>query len=405
MFWYMFGTFTNLFTFRNTNSWTSSKKGSTRAFVGTYWVFSIIITAAYTGSIIAFITLPVFPETIDTLQQLKSERYRIITLDNSGWQKFNDTQKKTLEHSVFNNWELVPKVEDGLRNVTKGHLLWSYAFLGSKAQLEHIVKNNFENSGSRKKKRSKKMFHIGKQCYLPQYLSFVYPKSSLLNSQLDMFILKTQQSGLINKWMRDVQWDNWRNAEGGRLKAGTSDLKLTVPEDRMLTLDDTLGMFLFLLFGFTLAIIAFINECLTHYNKQIFCCKKHTEDTSQPLPPTITLTPADNVTPNTSVEDLREDQASVYDTEERYASMYDDTEDRDVITPMNDFTEHREGKPSVCDVTQHREILQVKPIDYDLENKEHRELIVNSISPHRRYSMNHVDDKTLVEWVKRRFSH
>uniref|UniRef100_A0A8D8XAJ6 Glutamate receptor ionotropic, delta-1 n=3 Tax=Cacopsylla melanoneura TaxID=428564 RepID=A0A8D8XAJ6_9HEMI len=147
MFWYMFGTFTNLFTFRNTNSWTSSKKGSTRAFVGTYWVFSIIITAAYTGSIIAFITLPVFPETIDTLQQLKSERYRIITLDNSGWQKFNDTQKKTLEHSVFNNWELVPKVEDGLRNVTKGHLLWSYAFLGSKAQLEHIVKNNFENSG------------------------------------------------------------------------------------------------------------------------------------------------------------------------------------------------------------------------------------------------------------------
>ncbi|KAL1464696.1 hypothetical protein WDU94_004320 [Cyamophila willieti] len=405
MFWYMFGTFTNLFTFRNTNSWTSSKKGSTRLFVGIYWVFSIIITAAYTGSIIAFITLPVFPETIDTLQQLKSERYRIITLDNSGWQKFNDTEKKTLEHSVLKNWELVPTVEDGLRNVSKRHLLWSYAFLGSEAQLKHIAKNHFENSGG--KKRSKKKFHIGKQCYLPLYLSFIYPKSSLLNTQLDMFILKAQQSGLMNKWMRDVQWDNWRNVKGGRLQAGTGDLKLAVPEDRMLTLDDTLGMFLLLAFGFTLAVIAFINECLTHYNKQIFCCKIQTEETSQPLPPTITLTPADNMTPNTSVEDLIEDQASVYDTnEDRYAntSVYDHTEHRDIHTPINDFIAHRERKNSAYDATQHREIL-VKPIDYNLENKEHRELIVKSISPHRRYSMNHVDDETLMKWVNRRASH
>ncbi|KAI5712923.1 hypothetical protein M8J75_012369 [Diaphorina citri] len=386
MFWYMFGTFTNLFTFRNTNSWTSSKKASTRAFVGTYWVFSIIITAAYTGSIIAFITLPAIPETIDTLHQLKSERCRVVTLDSGGWQKFNDTEEDTVEsevfekwelvplysilfqtvadgrnsggwqkfndteedtveNEVFEKWELVPKVEDGLRNVTKGHLLWNYAFLGSRAQMEHIIKNNFESSP--KKERSKKKFHIGKQCYEPMYLGFVYPKSSLLNTQLDQFILKAQQSGLMMKWMRDVQWDNWRNDKGGRLQAGAGHLTVAVPEDRMLALDDTLGMFLLLGFGFTLAILAFINECLTHYNKRIFCCK----EPSQPAPPKITLTPADN-TPVTSVENL-DTSVSVY----------------------------------------------------DMHSPSHRELIAMSISPHRRYSMTQLDDKLLVDWAKRRNSH
>lgn len=47
---------------------------------GFYWVFTIIITACYTSSIIAFVTLPVFPETVDTIRDLLSGFYRIGTL-------------------------------------------------------------------------------------------------------------------------------------------------------------------------------------------------------------------------------------------------------------------------------------------------------------------------------------
>lgn len=47
--------------------------------IGWYWVFTIIITACYTGSIIAFVTLPVSPETIDTLDQLRDGFFRIGT--------------------------------------------------------------------------------------------------------------------------------------------------------------------------------------------------------------------------------------------------------------------------------------------------------------------------------------
>lgn len=47
---------------------------------GFYWFFTIIITACYTGSIIAFVTLPVYPATVDSVKQLLDGGYAIGTL-------------------------------------------------------------------------------------------------------------------------------------------------------------------------------------------------------------------------------------------------------------------------------------------------------------------------------------
>lgn len=77
---YVFGTFTNCFTFAGKNSWSSSKRDSTRMLIGWYWVFTIIITSCYTGSIIAFVTLPVFPTTVNTISQLLAGFFRVGTL-------------------------------------------------------------------------------------------------------------------------------------------------------------------------------------------------------------------------------------------------------------------------------------------------------------------------------------
>lgn len=69
---------------------------------GFYWVFTIIITACYTGSIIAFVTLPIFPETVDTLEQLQNGFYRIGTLDRGGWERWflNSSQVLALNLSL-----------------------------------------------------------------------------------------------------------------------------------------------------------------------------------------------------------------------------------------------------------------------------------------------------------------
>ncbi|XP_029347699.1 ionotropic receptor 21a-like [Acyrthosiphon pisum] len=85
---YMFGTYTNLFTFKDVKSWTNTKMGSTRLFIGTYWIFTIIITTAYTSSIIAFITLPEQPVIVDKSYQLVDQGYRVMTLGNCSLVKY-----------------------------------------------------------------------------------------------------------------------------------------------------------------------------------------------------------------------------------------------------------------------------------------------------------------------------
>lgn len=45
--------------------------------LGFYWLFTIIITSCYTGSIIAFVTLPMYPAVIDTVSQLLDGGYQV----------------------------------------------------------------------------------------------------------------------------------------------------------------------------------------------------------------------------------------------------------------------------------------------------------------------------------------
>lgn len=142
MFWYVFGTFTNSLTFTGENSWSNTKKTSTRMLIGWYWIFTIIITACYTGSIIAFVTFPVFPETIDSIEQLLWGFYRIGTMDRGGWERWFSNSSHVKTNRLLKNLEFVANIEEGLGNVTKA-FFWSYAFLGSRAQLEYIVSMNF----------------------------------------------------------------------------------------------------------------------------------------------------------------------------------------------------------------------------------------------------------------------
>jgi len=80
MFWYVFGMFTNAFTFTGKYSWSNTQKNSTRILIGAYWLFTIIITSCYTGSIIAFVTLPAFPDTVDSVLDLLGLFFRVGTL-------------------------------------------------------------------------------------------------------------------------------------------------------------------------------------------------------------------------------------------------------------------------------------------------------------------------------------
>ncbi|XP_028175661.1 ionotropic receptor 21a-like [Ostrinia furnacalis] len=254
MFWYVFGTFTNCFTFVGKNSWSKTTKITTRLLIGWYWIFTIIITSCYTGSIIAFVTLPVFPETVDTIEQLIAGFYRVGTLDRGGWERwfFNSSDAKT--NKLFKKLELVPNVESGIRNTTKA-FFWPYAFLGSQAELEYIVQSNFTAT---KSKRA--MLHISNECFVPFGVSMGFPTNSLYSAKLSGDLRRMFQSGIVDKIVDEVRWEMQRSATGKLLSAGLGSLKITSAEEKGLTLEDTQGMFLLLAAGFLMGASALVSE-------------------------------------------------------------------------------------------------------------------------------------------------
>ncbi|KAJ2940616.1 hypothetical protein O0L34_g14722 [Tuta absoluta] len=263
MFWYVFGTFTNCFTFTGKNSWSKTTKITTRLLIGWYWLFTIIITSCYTGSIIAFVTLPIFPETVDTIQQLIKGFYRIGTLDRGGWERWflNSSDSKT--NKLMRKLELVPNVEAGIRNTTKA-FFWPYAFLGSQAELEYIKQANYTVT---KSKRAQ--LHISNECFVPFGVIMGFPNNSLYTAKLSADIMRISQSGLMDKLVDETRWEIQRSTTGKYLSVASGYmLKITSAEEKGLTLEDTQGMFLLLVAGFLLAATALLSEWMGGFTQK-----------------------------------------------------------------------------------------------------------------------------------------
>nr|AQN78512.1 ionotropic receptor 6 [Meteorus pulchricornis] len=268
MFWYVFSTFTNSFVVENPLLDTGLAKNSTSLLIGIYWVFTIIITSCYTGSIMAFITVPMFPQAIETAEQLLDEGYDIGTLDHDGWEIwFNWT---TIDDKVavelLKSIEYVPTVKEGVKNASSA-FFFSYAFLGSKIVLDYIVQDEFTPSWS----NLRSTMHVSQECFINFGVTFVLQKNSIYTEPFNSVIHRIRESGLGDKIIRDVEWDIQRTADGQRLPI-SDDYKRrkVVIEDRKLALDDTQGMFLVLGAGVLIAALALTIECCVKVYKEKF---------------------------------------------------------------------------------------------------------------------------------------
>ncbi|KAI9583966.1 hypothetical protein GQX74_010301 [Glossina fuscipes] len=188
MFWYVFGMFTNAFSCSSKYAWSNTRTLSTRMLIGSYWIFTIILTSCYTGSIITFVTLPAFPNTMDSVKDLLRLFFKVETLDSGGWENWFRNSSHEPTAKLYEKMEFVSSLEEGIGNVTKS-FFWNFAFLGSKAQLQYRVQSNFSND---------------EQCFALFQVGFLYPRHAIYRPKIDNLILLAQQSGLIVKIENEV---------------------------------------------------------------------------------------------------------------------------------------------------------------------------------------------------------
>ncbi|BFF96099.1 ionotropic receptor 21a [Drosophila madeirensis] len=256
MFWYVFGMFTNAFTFTGKYSWGNTQKISTRLLIGSYWLFTIIITSCYTGSIIAFVTLPAFPDTVDSVMDLLGLFFRVGTLDNGGWETWFQNSTHIPTSRLYRKMEFVGSLEEGIGNVTQS-FFWNYAFLGSKAQLEYLVQSNFSDENISRRSA----LHLSEECFALFQIGFLFPRESVYKRKIDSMILLAQQSGLVSKINNEVSWVMQRSTSGRLLQASSaSSLREIIQEERQLTTADTEGMFLLMALGYFLGGVALVSE-------------------------------------------------------------------------------------------------------------------------------------------------
>ncbi|KAJ9586856.1 hypothetical protein L9F63_019538 [Diploptera punctata] len=236
MFWYV------------RKSWTGSTKAATRMLIGWYWVFSIIISACYTGCIIAFVTLPVYPPHYDSCYEVVQERLQVGTLSSGGWQYWFNDSVDPMATQMFEKIEYLPDLESAMENITTSYYR-NYAFLGSYNLLEYLMKINYT-----KRNEGKSYLYLGKDCFVSFGVSVVFPPEAPHSRVMGQMILRIIQSGLITKLKRDLEWDLQRTSSGKLLAAvGGSIYKSSKAMERKLTLEDVQGMFLLLGAGFGIA--------------------------------------------------------------------------------------------------------------------------------------------------------
>lgn len=142
-------------------------------------------------------------------------------------------------------------------NVTTAYFLFPYAFIGSRTQLEYIIKTNFTDE----KLGKRSAMHISDQCFALFGVSIAMSENSVYRERFNDGILMLQQSGLITKIKNDVRWDMLRSSSGKLLQISTGKtLKIASTEEKGLTLADTEGMFLLLGIGFLIATGALVSE-------------------------------------------------------------------------------------------------------------------------------------------------
>lgn len=156
---------------------------------------------------------------------------------------------------------------------------WPYAFIGSKAQLEYIVRDNYTDEYDEGKNDSLTNFitsfvfplkffrfsnsmnffnfpnpirvlgkrsalHIGEECLSIYGVSYMFPKDVVYAERLSDAILRMQAFGISNKMQSEMEWDLQRKSKKALLKSqGIKTFKVTESEERGLTLADTVRFF------------------------------------------------------------------------------------------------------------------------------------------------------------------
>ncbi|XP_047499541.1 probable glutamate receptor [Penaeus chinensis] len=249
-----------------------------RLFVGSWWLYCFIVTTAYTANLIAFLTIPVFPARIQTVQQLAESDYRYdpeaVCLETglaviSGYTFALNNRKYCYRPWVFmfDYGEFVPgalktskdpyyralgdKLDlfQNYNNSVFPMLDGTYAYIESFSYNRILVYVEYEVENS---------YMLREQLY-PGHLCWYFQKNTAWKYKFDHGIRRLVESGLIAHWIK-VKTEDFLGRDFDRKQK----LRAKEREKEALSLDHLQGVFFILAVSWAAGLLVFAGEVLRH---------------------------------------------------------------------------------------------------------------------------------------------
>ncbi|XP_064079554.1 glutamate receptor ionotropic, delta-1-like [Macrobrachium nipponense] len=162
-----------------------------RLYVGLFWVYSLIVSTAYSANLVAFLSVAQMEPPIDTLKQLVDSGLRIS--GNSIWKSLfqMSTDKAVLD--------LVPKMEldADYHTILDRVKAGEFAFIQNRQFLE-LNRDARYSSGGRA------LIRIVEECFMSYNVALTLPRNSPLTDNLAKTLMNIFESGLLHKWKAEV---------------------------------------------------------------------------------------------------------------------------------------------------------------------------------------------------------
>ncbi|KAG7174254.1 Ionotropic receptor 21a-like 7 [Homarus americanus] len=232
-----------------------------RMFLAAWYLYCLVVSAAYTCNFIAIFTSPAYPQRITTLQQLADSDYRLAMEDNGAY--VMDVLSKA-EYPVFQRlWAKVDffqREEDLVAAMVAG----SHAIVDVITPQSIILGGQYKISQDVRDTKYLQLsnvynWYVVREKFQPGYLSWFFSKHTPWKHKFDRSIERLVESGVFKHWLKveteNVLGRNWEQQQQGQGEQ----------LNKALTLQDLQGVFYILLLGWVVGVALFLQELLRHY--------------------------------------------------------------------------------------------------------------------------------------------
>nr|AXF48871.1 ionotropic receptor IR40 [Lobesia botrana] len=227
-----------------------------RLLTGWYWLYCILLVVSYRASMTAILANPVPRVTIDTLKELVDSK---VTC--GGWgtetKHFFEESLDEIGQKIGERFEMIDDPDEAATKVAQG----VYAYYENKYFLKYLsvkrknsnirMENNSTNTSSVSVKlASDRELHIMTDCVVNIPISIGFHKNSPLKPLADVYMRRTVEVGLVEKWLNDAMYPI------RALDSSDDEVKA------LMNLKKLYGAFIALAIGYFLSLICLFGELI-----------------------------------------------------------------------------------------------------------------------------------------------